>query len=73
MYYRDHNPPHIHAIYGEYEATVTIDSGMLLAGTLPSRALAMVREWLTVNRNDIAANWERARQQLPLEQIVPLP
>ena len=27
MYYRDHAPPHFHAVYGEYEATVSIASG----------------------------------------------
>ena len=39
MLYRDygkHNKPHIHAYYGEYEASVSID-GELLAGSFPSR------------------------------------
>jgi hypothetical protein len=30
MYYRDHAPPHFHAIYGEFEATVSIATGDLL-------------------------------------------
>ncbi|MDX1812738.1 MAG: DUF4160 domain-containing protein [Gammaproteobacteria bacterium] len=25
MYYRDHGPPHFHAIYGEYEALLKLD------------------------------------------------
>jgi len=25
MYYRDHEPPHFHAIYGEHEAQVVIE------------------------------------------------
>lgn len=25
MYYDDHNPPHFHAFYNEYEATFTFD------------------------------------------------
>ena len=28
MYYRDHAPPHFHAIYGEYDAEVEIDTGL---------------------------------------------
>jgi hypothetical protein len=24
MYYRDHPPPHFHAVYAEYEATINI-------------------------------------------------
>ena len=35
MYYRDHAPPHFHAIYGEYEATVAIETAELLEGQLP--------------------------------------
>jgi len=27
MYYRDRAPPHFHAIYGEFEATVSIGTG----------------------------------------------
>ena len=25
MFYRDHNPPHFHAIYGEYEGLIDIN------------------------------------------------
>jgi hypothetical protein len=27
IYYRDHAPPHFHAVYGEDEAVVTIETG----------------------------------------------
>jgi hypothetical protein len=27
MYYRDHGPPHFHAIYGGFEVTVEIETG----------------------------------------------
>ncbi len=37
MYYRDHAPPHFHAIYGEYEATVAIETAEVLEGRLPRR------------------------------------
>jgi hypothetical protein len=30
MYIRDHDPPHFHAIYGEHEALVAIDTGAVL-------------------------------------------
>jgi len=38
MYYRDHAPPHFHAIYGEDEAAIEIATGTILAGSLPRRA-----------------------------------
>jgi hypothetical protein len=44
MYYRDHAPPHFHAIYGDHEATVNIQTGEV-NGQLPKRALAHVQEW----------------------------
>jgi hypothetical protein len=43
MFYRDHSPPHFHAIYGEYEITVEIESG-IINGRFPKRALRLVFE-----------------------------
>lgn len=45
MYFlqKEHNPPHIHAIYGDDMAVITIDDGKVLEGALPSKALEMVR------------------------------
>ena len=36
-----HNKPHIHAYYGEYEAVIAID-GELLSGALPHKQLKIV-------------------------------
>lgn len=41
--YRDHDPPHFHAIYGEYEVTVGIRDGVV-TGRFPRRALVLVLE-----------------------------
>jgi len=35
MYYRDHNPPHIHAEYQGFHGIFSIGSGKLLAGEIP--------------------------------------
>jgi hypothetical protein len=45
IFYDDHNPPHFHAEYGEYEVLVAIQSLAILGGGLPARALGMVTEW----------------------------
>ena len=71
MYYRDYAPPHFHAEYGEYEITVEIGSG-LVEGRFPRRALAAVLEWYTQHENELAQNWELARQEQPLNKIDPL-
>ena len=36
-----HNKPHVHVYYGEYQASIGID-GELLAGSLPVKQLKMV-------------------------------
>ncbi len=71
MYYRDHSPAHFHAEYGEYEIAVKIDSG-IVEGKFPRRALAAVLEWYNLHQDDLAANWELARQEQPLNRIDPL-
>jgi len=57
MYYRDHAPPHFHAIYGEHEAALGIDSADILEGKLPHRALQLVSEWAAGHRDELHADW----------------
>ena len=38
MYYDDHPPPHFHAIYGEHEAKIGIETLELMDGKLPRRS-----------------------------------
>ena len=60
MYFQqsEHNPPHIHAIYGEYTSSINIQTGEILDGNLPIRALKLVQEWLLLNQNKILQIWE---------------
>jgi hypothetical protein len=69
--YRDHEPPHFHATYGEYEITVGIRDGVV-TGRFPRRALGHVLEWQALHRDELVANWERARAREPLRPIPPL-
>lgn len=59
MYFQqsEHNPPHIHAIYGEYMGAIDIKTGELLEGDLPPRALKLVKEWLEVNKDELLKIW----------------
>ncbi len=60
MYFQqaEHNPPHIHALYGEDMAEVVIRTGEVLEGHLPPKALSMVREWIGLHREDLLRMWE---------------
>jgi hypothetical protein len=73
MYYEEHGRPHFHARYAEYDASIAIDDLDVLQGSLPSRSLALVREWARLHREELAVNWMRARSELPLLSIEPLP
>jgi hypothetical protein len=68
---RDHPVPHFHAEYAGDTASIGID-GTLIAGSLPRRQLRLVKEWSALHREELLANWERARQDQPLERIEPL-
>ena len=71
MNYRDHNPPHFHARYQDYEITVDIESGVV-TGKMPRRALKLIFEWHEQHEKELMANWERARRGEPLTEIPPL-
>jgi hypothetical protein len=71
MYYRDHAPPHFHALYGEFEITVEIATGSV-NGDFPRRALAHVQEWRTIHQQDLEDIWHLARASRPLPRIEPL-
>lgn len=73
MYWRDHAPAHFHASYSGHFAAVEIERLELIEGWLPPRALRFVREWAAVHREELRANWERARAHEPLAAIDPLP
>jgi hypothetical protein len=66
-----HRRPHFHAHYAGYYASVAFD-GDVIVGSLPRRALALVRRWAAQRSEDLAANWERARRRVPLEPVDPL-
>ena len=73
MFWRDHAPPHFHALYAEHEAQIDIRTLEIIEGELPSRALALVLEWAAQHRGALVENWglceamERPNRIPPLE------
>ena len=72
MYRPDHPPPHFHAQYGEHVAQIELVSLEVLNGSLPPRALRLVREWAALHGAQLAENWELAQALEPLVSIEPL-
>jgi hypothetical protein len=72
MYYNDHPPPHFHVRYGTQKAIIDIETLSVLAGELSPRVRGMVIEWATLHQTELLQNWDLARQNMPLEKIIPL-
>ncbi|MBT3232296.1 MAG: DUF4160 domain-containing protein [Calditrichaeota bacterium] len=71
IFWRDHNPPHFHARYGDDEVIVEIESGVV-TGRMPNRALALIQEWRILHIKELMDNWARAEKKEKLERIQPL-
>ena len=57
FYYRDHPPVHFHAIYGEHEGLVEIETGKLLQGSLPVKAMELVNQWRLLHLEELREDW----------------
>lgn len=70
MYYRDHEPAHLHASYQGRVAVIRIADGSVEDGGLHPRALRLVVDWVARHRAELMDNWRRAQAQEPLKRIV---
>jgi hypothetical protein len=52
MFWREHAPPHFHALYGEYEALIDIRTLEIIKATCPGGPW----HWCWNGRRSIAAN-----------------
>ena len=53
MFWREHAPPHFHALYGEHEALIDIRTLEVIGGRLPQRALSPTVEWAIEHRAEL--------------------
>ena len=60
MYFRqsEHNPPHIHAIFGEYVGVFLIIDGSMLEGDIPIKQQRMIRKFIHHYRDRLMQMWE---------------
>ena len=55
---KEHEPSHIHALYGEYVGEFNIKTFEMMEGDLPPKAQALVREWLSLYSEQLQAMWD---------------
>ncbi len=72
MFYRDHAPPHFHAVYGENELTVGISPIVILEGSAPARVRSMVLEWAALHQTELLSDWDAFRHSREPAPIAPL-
>lgn len=69
MYLREkeHNPPHIHAIYGEYIGVFSLQDGEMYQGDLPIKEQRLVKDFIEFYRDKLIAMWETQQfEMLPM-------
>ena len=63
MFYKpkEHEPSHIHAIYGEYVGIFDLQKVEMTEGDLPIKAQELVKEWVTINRSALLQMWKNQK------------
>ena len=59
VYANDHNPPHFHAIYAEYEELIVIESLENYSGLIPKNQRKKVLNWASKNQAFILKQWNK--------------
>jgi hypothetical protein len=72
MFWQEHAPPHFHALYGEFEALIDIRTLEVIRGSLPRRALLLVKEWGTLHQNELMEDWRLCETRQSPHKISPL-
>ena len=70
--YNEHNPPHFHAYYNEFQAEILIDSFEIIKGELPKKVYTLVVEWALEHRVELKKDWDLMRNDLKPNPINPL-
>lgn len=63
---KEHDPSHIHALYGEYVGIFDLQSMKMTEGDLPRKAQDLIEEWLGKHQKDLLEMWETQKlRKLP--------
>ena len=63
---KEHNPPHIHAFYGDTKGVIDIQTLDVLKGNLNSRTIKLIKEWITEHKIKLLEMWNTQR----IEKII---
>ena len=72
MYFKDHNPPHFHVLYNEYDAEIEIKTLAILDGELPPRVFGLALEWAGLHKEELLDVWNSIQTTGKFNKIKPL-
>ena len=72
MYFKEHNPPHFHALYNGSDGIFFINPLKYTKGELPPRIVGLVIEWATIHKNELLDNWKYLKENKDYKKIEPL-
>ena len=65
---KEHEPSHVHALYGEYAGIFDLKTLEMTEGDLPQKAQSIVKEWLQLNTEKLEKMWNSQK----IEKLPPL-
>lgn len=54
---KEHEPSHLHALYGEHVGIFDLQSLKMLEGDLPKKAQELVIEWMYQHQSELLEMW----------------
>jgi Domain of unknown function (DUF4160) len=72
IFWREHGPPHFHALCAEREALIDIRTLEVMAGSLRRRALALVLEWTAAHRAELMEDADLCSPMQTPKKIAPM-
>ena len=65
---KEHEPSHLHALYGEHIGIFDLKTMKMTEGDLPTRAQQLVQEWMRAHQDRLLEMWDTQK----LEKLPPL-
>ena len=63
---KEHEPSHIHALYGEYVGIFDLRTMEMTEGDMPIKAQGLINEWISRNQHALLQMWDSQKlRKLP--------
>ena len=72
VYWNDHNPPHFHVLYNEYNCYISIKELKILEWNLPPKIEKLVISWAELYNEELLEAWTDAQNMKTPNKINPL-